>query len=154
MDNLSNEDLAWAAGIFDGEGCIGAYKNRQYIRLKVEVNNTDPRMPLKLHSMFGGSLYLHPPYKDRPHEQQLYRWCAMDTQAGDIIAQIYPYLTVKKEQAAIALEFCKTYVGKGKRLPPETFTKREKWAEELKELKWPSNYVHLWEERTGKTPDI
>ena len=134
-------DLAWAGGIVDGEGCIGAYATSGYMRLKLEVNNIDPRMPQMLYEMFGGTRYLHP--AQRPNERQLYRWCAHDALAGRIIAQIYPYLVIKKEQAEIALQIAATFPIRtskpGERrwhkLPKSIKKLRVELAQQLKDLK-------------------
>jgi hypothetical protein len=111
-------DLAWAAGIVDGEGCISirrAYvakdrlgKSRtskpQYA-LYLAVGNTDPRMPQKLCDMFGGSLV----NKTRQQVRRpIFEWRVFASNAGRILAEIRPYLVIKGEQADIALAFAAT----------------------------------------------
>jgi hypothetical protein len=148
MGGLSKLDLAWAGGILDGEGYIGAYAMGNFTRLKIAVNNTDPRMLLKLYNMFGGRLYAYPKRKER----QVYSWSTQDSHATKVIAQVLPYLVVKKEQAAIALRFSDTYVKNGQKVSEENKGNRKKWARKLKQLKGPNLYSHIWD--TRETPNI
>ena len=150
MGDLSKIDLAWVAGILDGEGYVGAYKMGNFTRLKVAVTNTDPKMILKLYDMFGGNLYAFPPSP----RKQVYSWSVQDSHATKVIAQVFPYLVTKADQARIALKFADTYVDNGKKLADGVFEKRKEWAEELKRLKKSSPYSSLWKEKTGKSPSI
>ncbi|WP_312574053.1 hypothetical protein, partial [Staphylococcus saprophyticus] len=52
--------VVWAAGFFDGEGCVGVYLFRRGVRrlasptLRVQVANTDIRPLDELKRKFGG----------------------------------------------------------------------------------------------------
>jgi len=100
---FADTDLAWAAGVVDGEGSIGAYTNgaSAYV-LSLQVGNTDFRMVSKLHDMFGGSLReTNPCASGRTYWQ----WKINAQKAGEAIRLIMPYLVTKKEQAEVALVF-------------------------------------------------
>lgn len=61
---MTNEELAWAAGFFDGEGYISIvarntkihnrHYHHQYIRLG--INHVDPRPLQRFQQLFGGKL--------------------------------------------------------------------------------------------------
>jgi len=107
---MKNVDLAWAAGVIDGEACIGAYKHHSSHNLKVEVNSVDPRICEKLHTLFGGSLS----YKGRqggvrrPNERRLFTWTCSGHIAGRVLRAVRPYLVIKGEQADIGLQIAAT----------------------------------------------
>ena len=52
MEPTSEQWISWTSGIIDGEGCIGIYrrslKRPDEFRLVVRVENTDPRMLIRL----------------------------------------------------------------------------------------------------------
>lgn len=96
--------LPYLAGFFDGEGCVGVYqtKNRwgkQQVR--VSIAQIDPR-PIELFaSVFGGNIGIQ---KSKPGYRNLFRVQYTGGKAKDVLANLYPYLTVKREKAAEALE--------------------------------------------------
>lgn len=53
----SVRDIAWSAGLYEGEGCCTAATERgKYVRIKVTISMTD-REPLeKMHRLWGGNL--------------------------------------------------------------------------------------------------
>jgi hypothetical protein len=100
-------DLAWAAGFFDGEGCISRKKGgKRTWRLVVQQN---VRPPLEvLERLFGGTLY-GPYTRQRSRDgvgqfsNPYYVW-RLNTQADVLFALecMYPYLRVKGAEALIA----------------------------------------------------
>lgn len=103
---MNREELAWAAGIIDGEGCT--YLNRQQHgmlpALAVSQSSADgpPQMLERLSALFGGNV--RGP-ATRAGRLPIYRWNVTGyerTQAA--IAAIWPWLgDVKREQAAAVL---------------------------------------------------
>jgi len=59
---LTNEDKAWVAGIFEGEGSICVYKGAgqktKYVRIL--FYNNDLTMLEEIQRMIGGNLHIHP----------------------------------------------------------------------------------------------
>ena len=46
----SETEIAYFAGLFDGEGCIGIYKHpRSGFSYKLTLSNTDPRPLIRAH---------------------------------------------------------------------------------------------------------
>jgi hypothetical protein len=107
MDAL---DLAYAAGIIDGEGsiqivkhndpsCIVGYK----YWLNVTVGMTDPQAVTHLHEMFGGNFSQLT--RHTKGGRIVYRWSITTRAAAALLIILHPYLKVKKEQAEIAAKF-------------------------------------------------
>jgi hypothetical protein len=98
----TNEELtlAYLAGFFDGEGCIGMYDKGTSKGLKVTVAQIDSK-PIELfQSVFGGNIGIQ---KAKPGYRNLSRLQYHGPKAKDVLANLYPYLIVKKERAAEAL---------------------------------------------------
>jgi hypothetical protein len=99
---LSNE---YAAGFFDGEGCINITvtgKNRQ-VRLRVMLVNTDQDILLLFQAKYGGNLTMPKVLKDgwKPY-CQLY-W--FGNSAIEFLSHIRPYILLKRSQIELAFEF-------------------------------------------------
>ena len=116
-------DLAYAAGIIDGEGCIQIIKGRKskygvhyHYTLVIRVAMADPEPILWLKQTFGGGLSYIKSYKTR--EKGMYRWSIGARKAKDFLNFISPYLKAKQGQADIALEF------QSLKKPPGTFMRQ------------------------------
>ena len=122
---LSTEELAYLAGIVDGEGSISLIRTRQHHRpaehrnsrsngnphpgiserlvLIVAVGMTEGVIPDWLYTEFGGQLHYrvnkNPRWKDR------WDWTACSQIGSSFLKAILPYLVVKKHQAELAIEF-------------------------------------------------
>jgi hypothetical protein len=134
---MTETDLAWAAGIVDGEGSIvieSATNSRKCHVLRVIVANTDPRMPLALRALFGGTVL--PTKKQQAHHRQAWSWVVSTAQAHAVLVAIRPYLICKAEQADLGIEFGTTKRKAGQfRLPPGTTEYRESLRDQLKVLR-------------------
>jgi hypothetical protein len=95
--NISN--LAWAAGILDGEGClcIAYRKSPGNHQMWVRVVSVDNKMAPKMHELFGGSLWID--------KQKRYIWQVTGKLAAATLSVVRPYLVVKGDQADICLAF-------------------------------------------------
>ncbi len=131
----TKEQLAYAAGIVDGEGCISLYKsNNQTIRkrpyqLRVFVVNTDKKI-IDFMSEFGGSSN-----KRSGGIKQQYYWSISGKSAAEFLEKVVIYLTAKKEQAEIAIEFASTLQNSQWSMTEDIELTRESMALRLKELK-------------------
>src|SRR3990167_4629471 len=98
----SNEWLAWAAGIIDGEGCIALIPSRKSIYVRIHVVNTDRRMLTRLLEVFSVGK-IRGPYL-RPRCRPKGTWTVCSGQAAEaVLRKIRPWLVTKGEQADIAL---------------------------------------------------
>ena len=101
----SNENLAYLAGLVDGEGSI-TYKQywdrkrkdrpRKYFcwRIQIEVVMTHEQTIRWCANNFGGKVYLKP---RKTHKMQ-YRWRRSFRDALEIAKAIIPYSVTKKEK--------------------------------------------------------
>lgn len=128
-------EIAWTAGIIDGEGCIGIYSDRSKgpdsHRLYLTVANTEERMLVRLKTLWGGDYRLQK-RRTSAHHRCVWAWRMHDRAAGRFLEVVLPYLVVKKEQAEIALEFVSLFGRGSTRRTPENKGKRVELAERLK----------------------
>ena len=97
---------AWAAGLFEGEGCtyICNRKDRPQGKVKtptIAIDNTDKQLLIPLKKAFGGSItvdrYSKPPYARKP----LMRWRIKHQQALAFAKTIMPYCMSEKSKAKL-----------------------------------------------------
>jgi hypothetical protein len=103
---ISVEELAWAAGLFDGEGSVGLYpanRSRGH-HLVVTVANCHVPTLERFVEWFGGSIY-----RTNPHDSKrrpIYQWqLSGKEKMADFLYQIHPYSVTKRLQIWIAAEW-------------------------------------------------
>lgn len=115
---MRKTDLAYTAGIIDGEGSIQIHKyprkkhKRRYVlSLLVRVKNTNQWLCNWLKFAFGGSVYL----SSTPAGKPIWEWSLETKQAGEFLKLVLPYLRIKRPEAELALQFQarKTRRGRG-----------------------------------------
>ena len=95
---ISDVELAYAAGVFDGEGYVGinmmqkASHRAKYGVLHVTVTNTYEELINWFEDRFGGSSYCH----DHRSWRDVHKWRAGARVACDFLQQVLPYLIVKR----------------------------------------------------------
>ncbi len=99
-------DLAWAAGIVDGEGYIGTYlahtRTGSCYVLKLTVVNTDIRMLERFKLIFGvGSISSKKVYAS--NHKPRWDYYVSSKKAQQVLELIQPYLVAKADQAELAL---------------------------------------------------
>ena len=101
---MTKIDLAYTAGIMDGEGCIYIYKEKNNIyEMRVSVGSTDEWLPMWLKLVYGGTARLKRPASD--NWSALWEWCIRTKEAMLFLNLILPYLHLKRPQAEIAIRF-------------------------------------------------
>ncbi len=100
--------VAWAAGFFDGEGCISAgfetapkHGLRTHLMVVVAQSASEPLVAMQ--QRWGGSLRDKP--SRNPHHKHQWRWLLNGKNAAPFLRDVLPYLRVKGEAAALALEY-------------------------------------------------
>lgn len=141
-------DLAYLAGIVDGEGCFHAcklknkpgdgYKNGHY-RCVLKVSNTDVRLFKWLQVTFKGTCCAaFKETRDHLFKRDIYEWTVTGHRLLDISKQILPYLIIKKRHCELIIKFRETFpvnLGRGNReISPEEQTLREECIAEIKKL--------------------
>lgn len=141
-------DLAYAAGIIDGEGSIlisqmmpnGRDRKSPYIQARVTVAMSDPRVPQWLADTFGGKASTsHSPSKQ--NNKPVTVWRLNSNAAADFCALIRPYMRLKHRQADLLCELLANPVitvnregGRGNRLTQEEIALRLDYWERMRAL--------------------
>lgn len=134
-------DLAYAAGIIDGEGCI--YLSVNWVRPngKIRYRHLSPRLEVACASLcliewllrkFGGNFGAG----KRPNRKPYYKWSLASNEAETFLRAVYPYLVIKRDQADVLFRFRSTMTkGGGRRLSDNVIALREDCYRELQRIK-------------------
>lgn len=104
-------NVAYLAGIIDGEGCItigkttkGRYSGGTRIdwRLILDITNNDRTLMQWLEDTFGH--IVETSYRRRSNRSNSYGWTASGRQCQELLEIVLPFLKVKKAQAELALQ--------------------------------------------------
>jgi hypothetical protein len=105
-------DLAYIAGIIDGEGCITSKlhcsKNglkRYDIHVGVDMAKIEPLQFIQ--AVFGGEIHPRRPSKRGKKEHWVLRYTG--GKAAEVIEALLPYLLLKRPQAELALRVLKAH---------------------------------------------
>lgn len=103
---MTPEETAWFAGIFDGEGCI-AWPRRTLVKsFRLSIANTSLRLLEKVEEIVGtGRTYDRSAFRKSAKHNNIWVWQCHGENARLVLSQIYPWLIVKKEAADVALGF-------------------------------------------------
>lgn len=107
FSGVTPEEIAYFAGIFDGEGTIGCYAGNRVVSV---ASTTDDLIDWMMAKFPGGSIYTQPwdpEQQDGPffHRKPVHhvRWTRMSVMA-ELLELCMPYLIVKKDKAQRMLE--------------------------------------------------
>jgi len=108
---MEETDIAYLAGIVDGDGSISIakctrYKGRCRYWLQLNVTNCSKELVEWIKDRYGGTIQTKTP---TTKGRAIYRWCLANQNAEYLIEELVDYLIVKKDQAYVALEFRNTY---------------------------------------------
>lgn len=100
-------DIAYVAGLFDGEGYVDIYqastsKNSKSpsLMLRVIISQKDGGIMNWLEEKFGGYVRM-----EKRKESWIYRWDIRSQQAKQFLESILPFLKIKTAQVKLAIEF-------------------------------------------------
>ena len=104
------DELGYLAGIVDGEGYIGANAGNdclhRFSRFQLRVAMCDPQPAELLADLYGGAIQIHA----RPAGRRtLFVWDSYGDRAAGVLADLLPYLRVKRGQAEALLEARNTF---------------------------------------------
>lgn len=131
-------DLAWAAGFFDGEGCISVVRcthkgvAREQVQVLLDVAQVNPTPLERLVALFGGRIRVSPNGQDGAW--RIHAWRIYGRKAGVILQQVLPYLIGKRRQAELCLELISMQGGPGQRRSDAVYARSLAIAEELRIL--------------------
>lgn len=94
---LTEFDIAYCAGLFDGEGTIFLGKGSKSTRKpRLQVQMTDRAPVAKIASVFGGSVYAK---TAQPGKKPLFSWTVEGKRAMDAAVEMLPYFVIKRRRA-------------------------------------------------------
>ncbi len=103
------QDLAYIAGIIDGEGHVGISRDKgKYgprYRAVTRVCMVDDAAIRFISERFGGSFYQRKRYRDNPRWSDIYRYCIADKAAETLLRAIEAFVLVKRELVRTVLEY-------------------------------------------------
>jgi hypothetical protein len=148
----TSEQLAYLAGIIDGEGSIyiGNFSSNpktgtKYYQTNIEITNCDKNLMDWLINTFGARIYEYTK-KQMPKNstrETYYRWIATGERVTHLIDVLMPYFIVKKQQAEIMKKMRATFkpiygVKRGQQgidiNPPELISERQMYFEQMQSL--------------------
>ena len=94
---MADTELAYAAGLFDGEGSISLVrqKNNRSHSPQVAVASNDCEVLLWLQKRFGGSIVTKQPRKST--QSVSYDWRLTDRRALAFLQMVRPYLVIQRK---------------------------------------------------------
>jgi hypothetical protein len=93
-------DIAWSAGIYEGEGHCRRRKSQSGM---ASVVQKDPEILYRLRDWFGGSIRLASA-KTVPQDRWCYAWNICGDRCRAFLAVIYPYLSARRKAQVDAIE--------------------------------------------------
>ena len=122
----TKEELAYFAGILDGEGCFCLHSHtakpsfRGHIyACAIHVGNTDIRLLQWIADRFGGRVFAE--QRQNAKWKDVWRWYARTDDMDVWLPAVLPYLIIKRDQAELLMAYRKT-------LPPKARTHRSTGA--------------------------
>lgn len=101
---MSEAEIAWFAGVFDGEGSIVSPSGAgvQY-SLRIVIYNTSYELLDRILEVTGTGMIHDRPLREA-HHKQCGIWASYGNNAREILRQTLPWLIVKREKAHEALQ--------------------------------------------------
>jgi hypothetical protein len=137
-------DIAWTAGIIDGEGCLSIHvlhsprhgKVYESYQFELAVANTDLAVLDNLQRIWGvGKRYWS--NKDKSvlaNHKRAYLWIVYGWEATEIIRTVYECLVGKRVRADVWLGAIKHRPGKGRKTPIDDLVVLRRASAEMKRL--------------------
>ena len=99
-------DLAYSAGIFDGEGCITFQRSKSHKQsVMVQLTNTNEWIVHQFKFWFGGSVTCFQHGGGVKNWKPCWRWQGHGETGIRFIKLVLPYLRLKKPQADLVIAF-------------------------------------------------
>jgi len=136
IQRLNKEmSYSYVAGFFDGEGTVGLYKAKGYMRLMIYLGNTNFEVLIKMKNLFGGYIYSRNKIENR---KKVWDWNIRDRDdIKNFLEKIYPYTTVKRQQIKYALRYLELSkkAHSSNIITQEEHEIRQFFADKIKEMK-------------------
>jgi hypothetical protein len=148
---MTTEEIAWAAGIFDGEGCIHIRRNAvtetsrhrtTHYALITKVTMCHAPTIERLHRIFGvGHVGLQ---KGSARKSPSASWYCMSKDAAFVLHHLKPFLFTKLEEAELGIAFSELPTARNGRVrvPDDLLDRREQFYLALRNIKSVSKYYN------------
>jgi hypothetical protein len=111
MTTWTETDLAYFAGIIDGEGCFCLHNPGNHrFSCQLHIGNTSPQLMEWIQAKFGGKVNAEK--RNNLRHKPVFRWYANADDLDELITAVYPYLVVKRAQADLILAYRRTLAPK------------------------------------------
>ena len=94
----SSNELAYLAGVFDGEGSFGIWSRGKEkspgFRASVEMTDADVIMKFLIYFQVGQILFIKP---REEHYKPIYRWKVDLEKAVEVVRKMLPYLSKRRQ---------------------------------------------------------
>lgn len=101
---MTDTEAAWAAGLFDGEGCIMiSSNNHRWYRLTVKIGMCHKPALEKLNRLWPGRFRRKLP--THYSKKVAWYWILESKNAAQFLKVICPYSVVKRDEIELALQF-------------------------------------------------
>ncbi len=129
---VTETEAAYAAGFFDGEGCIMISRRKNTFWIRFEIAQADPAPLHWLAARWCGKVRRY-----HSRARPIWYWGLSSISAMRFLHAIRPFLIVKAGQVDIAFEFEKTVALKlvGRPTPPGVLAARTKLVARMKDAK-------------------
>ena len=121
----------YAAGFFDGEGCVNCASTRNNTYVRILIVNTNFEVLKTFQNTWGGDINLN--YKAKSHWKQAYTWRLQPKAATDFLNEILPFLIIKNQQAEAAIAFNNLRPGQGNKWSNEAKFKANEFIAKIKQ---------------------
>jgi hypothetical protein len=128
---------AYAAGLFDGEGCVIFFERGDGgWQLELSLSNCDERALYFMQRMFGGSVR-ETFVRRNANRHPIGIWHCSGLNAERAAQCMVSFSILKRKQLQLFLVGRQTVVRKGERITPKTIARRRKIANQIASLKRP-----------------
>jgi hypothetical protein len=100
---MTDTEIAWLAGLFDGEGCVWSRWPKR-ANLCVEIKMTDERTVARVHQFFPGLFVQGKLSRLAFGRKPQWRWSLDTDKAIEFLRLVRPHLFTKRHAADLALE--------------------------------------------------
>jgi hypothetical protein len=135
---LQEKQIAYLAGLFDGEGSVGIYEFKKQNKFsnwqfKVEIANTDWRVMKWLENTVGGKV--HKKSEGKANWRQGYCWHIQGENAEVFCKLVKPYTIIKTDQIDACLYFRKFWGVTNKKQTEAILKSKREMVDVIKQLK-------------------
>lgn len=117
---MNKEEIAYMAGLFDGEGSIHMTGRNTGATVTIAFTNTDEQLCNLFSRHWGGNVSSTQPKKGR----QLLRWYRSGKQAKTFLEDIKKYAIAKQDLITLALQFIDLTGYSGRTISPDILKQR------------------------------